>query len=358
MARDVDELSSPEIARERTPLLHLSESLQSESSNPLAPESPDAVLVKARRLLYISHLFNQFSENAWQFCLILFLAAFSNFQSFILVSSYGLVSALCVCYFGSAAGRFIDGANRLLVARRFIGMENLAVLLATFFCYVLLAKQGTEPEPTTNENEAKWSRLEGVPTDPQSILLLIGIHVLGATARILDSGFIVAVERDWIVVMSRCVVTPNLSQSEQSKLQKKWLSDTNVTMKQIDLSCKIAAPAFAGFFVALLDDGTDPHHGSDLRGAALFVGCLNAMALVVEYVCTAKIYNQIPELAVKSPTSQPADNGHQSSSTAIHDKKRRWSDNDQHRCISRVPDGLKVYLEQEISWAGIGLSLL
>jgi hypothetical protein len=124
----------------------------------------------------------------------------------------------------------------------------------------------------------------GVPTDPKSVVLLIGIHFLGALARVLDSGFVVAIERDWIVVMSKCVTSPDLTRSQNLQRQKAWLTETNVLMKQIDLSSKIVAPAVAGFIVAFLDDGTDPHHGSDLRGAALFVGCLNAMALVVEYI--------------------------------------------------------------------------
>jgi hypothetical protein len=348
--RDVEELSSEETSGERTHLLSLSASLQSTGSTTSCQSEPaNAILVRARRLLYLSHLFNQFSENAWQFCLVLFLAAFSNYESLILVSSYGLVSGLCVCYFGSVAGRFIDGANRLLVARRFIGLENCAVLLATLFCYMLLTDQ--HDGSTTNDNETAGSRLRGVPTDPKSVLLLIGIHLLGATARILDSGFIVAVERDWIVVMSKVMVNNDLTPKDQVDKQKKWLSETNVTMKQIDLSCKVAAPAFAGFFVALLDDGTDPHHGSDLRGAALFVGCLNAMALVVEYICTARIYHLIPDLAVKTSSSAHS-NGHTDSSSESKGEAR------ENLCLLRLPKGLKVYLEQPISFAGIGLSLL
>jgi hypothetical protein len=231
-------------------------------------------LAQARKLLYLSHLFNQFSENAWQFCLVLFLAAFSNYESFILVSTYGLVSGLSVCCFGPKIGRFIDGTERLLVARLFIGLENFAVLSATFCCYALLSNR-----------EDDTTRMSGVPTDPKSVFLLIGIHILGAMARVLDSGFIVAIERDWVVEMSQSLdFPPDLSRSENSLRDKMWLTETNVFLKQIDLSCQIAAPAFAGFIVAYLDDGTDPHHGSDLRGAAIFVGCLNASALVVEYI--------------------------------------------------------------------------
>ena len=125
-------------------------------------------LSRARRLLYISHFFNQFSGISWQFCLVLFLAAFSNYESLILVSSYGLLSSGAVCYFGTAAGRFIDGTNRLFVARSFIGLENFAVLSATLCCYVLLNRANLNQD----------TEFEGIPSDPFSVFLLVGVLVL------------------------------------------------------------------------------------------------------------------------------------------------------------------------------------
>lgn len=312
-------------------------------------------LMKSRRLLYLSHFFNQFSENSWQFCLVLFLAAFTNYQSLILVSSYGLVSTGSVCYFGSRTGRFIDGTNRLVVAQQFIGFENCAVLLATFCCYLLLSQsQGEGHELSTLSGS---SRLKGVPTDSWSLFLLASIHILGATAKILDTGFLVAVERDWIVVMSTCIPCTSSDVSEKFNKQKAWLSDTNVAMKQIDLGCQVVAPTFAGLFVALFDDGTRKDKGANLVGAAVFVGILNAMALVVEYICTAKIYHDVPALAFKRV-----------SSTLDIEKTAKIHDDANNHVKSRadkssysffpVPEELKVYLEQDVCWAGIGLSLL
>jgi hypothetical protein len=336
-------------------------------STPLLPHAPsklersstDAaeVLAKARRLLYLSHVFNQFSETAWQFCLVLFLAAFSNYKSLMLVSTYGLLSGLAVFLFGSTAGRFIDHANRLLVARRFIWAENICVLLATICCYMLLARNQVEDITDTIDNGSKWQGFQGVPTDFWSIVLLIGVHLLGATAKIFDLGFLVAVERDWVVVMSRFLTDDGLPHGKKLENQKKWLSETNVTMKQIDLSCKVAAPAIAGFCIALLDDGTDPHHGSDLRGAAVFIGALNTLALLVEYVCTAMIYHQIPDLAIKSKRDQAKAREREPTSSTDEEKKNVARKTSPPR-LCRMPDGLRVYLDQSISWAGVGLALL
>ena len=353
---------------ESSPLIPTTESSSSSAEHIHSNKSTDVVLGKARRMLYVSHLFAQFSENAWQFCIILFLAAFSNYKSLILVSTYGFVSYLSVCVFGSTAGRFIDKADRLFVAQRFIWSENIAVLVATLFCYVLLASAQQQDDDTQsiNYNPSKWDRFQGVPTDSISIALLVGVHILGATAQILDKGFLVAMERDWIVVMSRYPLNRgDLTQQEQVDVQKRWLSDTNVAMKQIDLSCKIAAPAVAGYFIALLDDGSDSHHGSDLGGAALLVGALNGMALIVEYICTKIIYDQIPDLAIRTTsqstpgeddsTNRDEENGSSSGGDVASAKQEKASLTNR---LCRLPDSLRVYLRQPVSWAGIGLSLL
>lgn len=324
-------------------------------------------LKHARRLLYVSHLFSQFSEVAWQFCLILFLAAFANYGSLILVSTYGLVSGIAVCLTGSRAGRFIDGSNRLFVAQRFIWTENVSVLIATLFCYILLEKAKTSDNVAyTAEESPVWSywfrsRLDGVPLDAVSVTMLIGIHLLGSIARILDRGFVVAIERDWIVVMSKLTSPTYGSSSSLSdssmpgEAERQWLSTTNVTMKQIDLSCKVVAPAIAGFFIAAFDDGTDPRHGGDLSGAAVLVGLVNALALVVEYICTARIYSLIPDLATKAPPRP-------SSRVNLHEIH---SDNLPEiptigcgMCKVTIPESLELYFEQSVAPGGLALSLL
>jgi len=325
----------------------------------------DGDLEHARRLLYFSHFFNQFSEQSWQFCVALFLAAFTNNQSLILVTSYGLVTYSFVCFFGSSVGRYIDKSNRLAVARQFIGFENLAVLTATFMCYILLSRN----EYVTNS---------GSLYDTKSVILLVSIHLLGAIAMILDSGFLVAVERDWIVVMS--IVASDIHGSDRSStkeekenIQKAWLSDTNVRMRQIDLSCKILAPTISGILIAFLDDGTSENHGYNLRGATLMVGGVNVAALVVEYICTAKIYNEIPELAQKSDgkisrekkntdveydrKGRDEKKGHVEGTCENLDDVDGIATENGKQSPQFLVD-LKVYFSQSICWAGFALALL
>jgi hypothetical protein len=373
------------IDNETTPLVVAdASSLQSQQS------IADFNLNKARRLLYVSHFFAQFSECVWQFALILFLAAISNYQSLILVSSYGLVAGLSVCLFGSAAGRFVDRADRLYAAQWFIWTENVCVLVATCFCYLLLRLHngnvndeifdragGTSGSSPYDDESVPATLLQkhlyAVPLDFWSVVLLIGIHIFGPVAKILDKGFLVAIERDWVVIMSEAATAVG---------RKVWLSETNVAMKQIDLTCRVAAPAVAGFVIAAFDtsstnSATDysdsnqpPQHGQDLTGAVILVGAVNVASLVVEYICTARIYNLVPSLAVKQPP------GAASAATSLKKNPRDEEDamdvgdkgsdkltpsrnNTDMGCgFFKLPQGLRIYLEQPISWSGLGLAML
>jgi iron-regulated transporter 1 len=370
---------------ERTPLVFPSTAAAVGSNNRgelTTRQKNTAALSRARRLLYVSHFFAQFSEQAWQFSLILFLAAFSNYRSLILVSSYGLIQQLSVVLLGSTAGRFVDGTSRITAARFFVWSENLCVVTATALCYQLLHTMhsvASEEESSTiaeeEDEEAPASRMRrkfaGVPLDPLSICLLLGIHVFGPAAQILDKGFLVAMERDWVVVMGEAAATAAAAStaSNQREPDKSWLSDTNVAMRQIDLSCKVVAPAVTGLLIGSRtgrdeQDGYTSH--DDLAWAAMVVGLLNVAALVVEYICTARIYALVPALArQKVPALDRSESSHVADEpppTELRHLSLGSSDHAAHGVRTKrkfgLPRGLKVYLEQPIRWAGIGLSLL
>ena len=334
-------------------------------------DTPD-VLRLTRRWLYISHLFAQFSDNLWQFCVVLFLAAFSNYASLMLVSTYGLMTGLSVCMLGSLAGRFVDSQNRLYAAQCFILSQNASVIIATVLCYALLARDndqfmtGQEQGKTIGGSSSMhWikSRFNGVPSDPISIVLLVGIHFLGAAAQILSKGFVVAIERDWIVVMSTLASStyglPVGSLGAPGLSEKTWLAETNVTMKQIDLACKIGAPAIAGFIISAFDNGT-MDHGSGMRGAAILVGVINSFSLVVEYLCTLKIYHLIPEMAVKAHKVVTkkgdlfCDQGNEKNYLVPERDAGRYGCG----CLQLLPHGLRIYLNQSISFGGFAFALL
>jgi hypothetical protein len=324
---------------------------QAVSSKEQQPQQCQEDLKQARRLLYTSHLFAQASEVSWQFCLVLFLSALTNYESLALVSTYGLMSSLAVCFAGGSAGKFVDSTPRLHAARLFIWTENCAVLLATLCCYFLLPSSSSggdavvvsssassnsnniniEP-PNVEVSVSSWvqERFYGMTLDTRTILLLLGLHVLGSLAYVLDRGFMVAIERDWVVVMSQQFTaavdvvktttkdSTNTSDDGQHQQQQQtvtraitgnsattittdgskeqWLSHTNVAMRQIDLSCKVAAPTLAGYIVVAFGEGA---RKNDLSAACVFVGILNVLSLLVEYECTSRIYHLVPALQHK-----------------------------------------------------------
>jgi iron-regulated transporter 1 len=91
----------------------------------------------------------------------------------------------------------------------------------------------------------------------------------------------VAIERDWIVVVS-----------DSLKIERQEL---NSTMRRIDLVCKLVAPVGIG----LLD-------GYSTKVAIWVVFAQNAISVAVEYFAIAQVYAAVPELArgkEQEPTS-------------------------------------------------------
>ena len=353
----------------------------------LSQQTSSTSLQTARRYLYFSHLFAKGSQNTWSFCLTLFLAAFSNYKSLILVSTYGLVSGLAICFAGGQVGKIVDDYPRLFTAKYFIQLQNGFVILATCLCYELLSVSTEQWIGMDTDEKGQellgWfeAHFYGVPISTYSIMLLIGLHIFGPLADMLDQGLTVAMERDWIVVMSEVagdLQEPEANGEDIEQIQrnkdaiKKWLSETNVFMRQIDLSCQMLAPAVEGLLVALFGSHSNLKDDSeasdkDLRGAAILVGALNILSLIVEYICVTKIYNLIPSLAykkrmIKTTTTATATTATASASTTTSESQRRTKELEcstlEGCCLCNMLPNFTIYMKQPVSWAGFALSLL
>jgi hypothetical protein len=160
-----------------------------------------------------------------------------------------------------------------------------------------------------------------------------------------------------------------------SASEREWLSHTNVTMRQIDLTCKVVAPSFTGFLAG--DSSTD------LRVACLAIGLLNMLALVLEYVCTKSIYSLVPDLSNKkretniekasnggkcsdarnfqdSETFIQTQEGNELFSTHPHQPRTETNSTSFRWYCNRVfiPSEWRLYVSQSVAPAGIALSLL
>jgi Ferroportin1 (FPN1) len=383
------------VASEVSPLLTVGGTASNDKDN----DEKLMALRVARRFLYASHLSAQFSEQTWQFSLLLFLAAFTNYSSVFLVSTYGLLSGLSVCLAGPAAGRyFVDSCrwSRLFAAQVLIGTQNLCVLVATACCYYVLVSLNSNVVTNAHNGQEEaildWfqERLPGVPLTVSTVLLVVGIHIFGSTAQVFDSSFLVAIERDWIVVMDQASKLHHVTRPEQTTNTSAWLSETNVVMKQIDLGCKVVAPAVAGFLLGAASphtamptqNNTAHTHGANqqtaahsLATAALLVGMINSISLAVEYFCTARIYKLVPALAIKTDTSVakdtrstndiranlvlPSSIKDETSSQESVSVPSHWVAASLYRIVEKVvPSGLRTYFSEKISWAGLGLAML
>jgi iron-regulated transporter 1 len=169
--------------------------------------------------------------------------------------------------------------------------------------------------------------------------------------------------------------TPDNSKAEE------WLSATNVTMRQIDLTCKVCAPAIAGLILgkALSEEATDSNHLTglcDLQGATFFVGSLNLMALAVEYICSAKVYYLIPALAVnkfsRRDNKQTKSSGYQSVEVSDEQTDRQESFEDEEDLDQTQKDtatelmvngnsccnSVIVYMQQPVALAGLSFAAI
>lgn len=412
---------------------------------------------RARRLLYASHVLSQWNDVAWQFCLVLVLAFVTQYQSLLLVSTYGMCLGLGVTACSGRIGRWMDRRrknrynhnqhcrreetqqpHRLSTLQFLIGMEGVAVVAVTISCVFLLSATATtfdndlnqtalvDPLPLSvdgmqndndnddDDNEDRRHYLfHNGPNDTLSIVLLSAIHAFGTVAHVLDQAVLVALERDWVVVISQSaaaaasrvasqkqtatpttssspsfqrtstttVTTPssaaatanvdegdgdtatpsNANVETETLIFHQWLSNLNVAMKQIDLSCKVVAPVVVGFIVSVWTNrSTDIFTG--YQWICLGMGCSNATALVVEYVCTVQIFALVPALqneSVDDPEGQ--------------DPPHLYADPNTQSCTTREPlpeatrcggdrgnsnVGISLYMQQSCAWSGLALAVL
>ncbi|KAJ9199702.1 hypothetical protein DTO164E3_4587 [Paecilomyces variotii] len=201
------------------------------------------------RRLYISHFLSTWSSRMFEFGAVLFLA--SIFPATLLYASiYALVRSLAAIVLSSWLGSLVDRSNRLSVLRKSIVWQRVPVA-GSCLCFVALL---------ASKNSAV-------------VLPLFSIAALLACIEKLASVVnTVAVERDWVIVVSDSLDLPR--------------QELNASMRRIDLFCKLFAPVF----ISLVDSFST-------RAAIWAVFCLNASSVLVEYLAIAQVYKAVPELA-------------------------------------------------------------
>ena len=223
-----------------------SETSQHPTEQRVQNKAPRALLYR----LYISHTLSTWNARTFEFGAVIFLAAIFPGTLFF-ASCYALFRSAAAAALGSWIGSLVDSKNRLYVVRQSIVWQRISVALSCLILAMLLAG------------------------NPQNGLIVYGLFAtIVALAGIEKLAFVantVAVERDWIIVVS-----DSLGVERQ---------ELNSAMRRIDLICKLIAPLGIG----LLD-------GYSTKIAIWVVFGQNAISVLVEYFAIAQVYAAVPEL--------------------------------------------------------------
>lgn len=157
---------------------------------------------------------------------------------------------------------------------------------------------------------------------PRNIVLL-ALCVLAPIEKLCSIMNLIAVERDWVVVIAE-----NTSQD---------LKALNSQMRRIDLFCKLLGP----LFIALVD-------GASTLAAIILIFATNLVSVVIEYFTIARVYHRLPVLAnVRNPDLDEAEVGvHATIIGRCRYQLRKWR------------EGLRCYVSHQAFLASLALSFL
>ena len=243
----------------------------SSSTTPsLSPFSPPPSTTSPAPL-YISHFLSTWNARLFEFAAVLFLsAAFPD--TLLPVSVYAVTRGLSAMLFAEAIGGYIDRGDRLQVVRASIVGQRLAVIVS---CAVFLRLLGSADAPLRTlslrslfvHGRQLPARATAVVSAPFALAVVCAcVEKLCATMNL------VAVERDWVVVLTE--------NNERARRQ------VNAQMRRIDLFCKLVGPLSIALTAAVF--GTKTAVWATLG--------MSAVSVVAEYVCIALVYRRVPAL--------------------------------------------------------------
>ncbi|KAF2450566.1 hypothetical protein P171DRAFT_377693 [Karstenula rhodostoma CBS 690.94] len=268
-------------------------STSKDTDNGHAPDpSPDESIPSATNTLstrsvlwklYLSHALSTWNARTFEFSAVIFLA--SIFPSTLFYAScYALFRSLTAFLLSSAVGHQVDSRERLSVVRHSIIWQRVSVAAS---CGILLLLLRSAPE--------KWT----------TVAWFSVCVVLAGAEKLAFVGNTVAVERDWVVVISEGLSVPR--------------EDLNSKMRRIDLVCKLVAP----LGISLVD-------GYSTEVAICVVLGQNTLSVIFEYFAIAHVYHAVPGLASRKGTSSTTPHMLEGRRTALPNRRglpnalRQW----------------------------------
>ncbi|CAB4019122.1 solute carrier family 40 member 1, partial [Paramuricea clavata] len=287
-------------------------------------------------MICISHALSAWGDRMWMYAISIFLISLTP-GSFLFTAIYGLAVSLSVVAFGTLVGDWIDVTPRLKAARLTLIIQNVAVV-ACAMVVLIMFKQSI--------------------SSPIFLVLAVVLVLLAIVARLSSLGTTIAIERDWVVIIA--------------KEDEFLLAGTNSILRRIDLTCNILAPVSTGL---ILD------YGSTLIGI-LFIAGWNIVSVFVEYTMLSLVYHSCPALANKTVDVDRLDDTVNNSEPDLVNVDLSEQDQDCTVMVPRVKTsrslknscsllvdkvksrarvlrfGLKLFFQQRVAFAGIGLACL
>ncbi|KAI9487490.1 MAG: Ferroporti-1 [Benjaminiella poitrasii] len=197
--------------------------------------------------LYISHFLTSWTDRVFEFSCFLLIGDIFN-TSLLLASIYGFITTISAIIWSNWVGSLCDHTSRLRFVRMTMITQKTSIVAACVLFYAIL--------------EYNY----------RPVLLYSGILFCGCTLKLAFIANNIAIEKDWVLIISEGNTEAMLT-----------------VMKRIDLFCKTMAPVMIG---ALMSFG--PSIG------VIVIAVWNTLSLIVEYQLVFQTYRAYPALASKS----------------------------------------------------------
>ncbi|KAI8933653.1 hypothetical protein NX059_009375 [Plenodomus lindquistii] len=261
--------------------------------------------------LYVSHTLSTWNARTFEFGAVIFLAAIFPGTLFF-ASCYALFRSAAAAILGSWIGNQVDNKDRLYVVRQSIVWQRVSVAISCSILVLMLHR--------------------GEDKDFLTYTLFAVSVILACFEKLAFVANTVAVERDWIIVVS-----------ESLGIDRQEL---NSTMRRIDLVCKLIAPVGIG----LLD-------GYSTRLAIWVVFGQNALSVLIEYLAIAQVYNLVPDLQ-RSKQDETLHLTHTETPHPSDPNVSAQQHQQQHHHTSPPPNPYLSYIRNPAFLASFSLSLL
>lgn len=225
---------------------------------------------KTINLLFLSHFLSTWNSRLFEMGSVLFIAAiFPN--TLLPMSVYALVRSGAAILLSPTIGCWIDQGNRLNVVRTSIVGQRVAVGASCGIFWTLYKRDELR------------SKLK--------MTFFVVLVLLACIEKLCSVMNLIAVERDWVVVMS---------QDDDNGRRS-----LNARMRRIDLFCKLFGP----LMISLID-------GVSTMIAIQLTLAMNSTSVLIEYYTIAAVFTRVPALrraASENPSFAADDTGRLSS---------------------------------------------